>query len=82
MLTSFTIALLCGMAFAVEDPVNPASDSDDKHIDTKVDFKNIYHMSGATLQPGYGGGEILKAGGQIAWEVKKNEDEKDALYMY
>ena len=68
MLSSFTIALLCGMAFA-----------DDS---TEVNFKNIYHMSGATLQPGYGGDEILKAGGQIAWEVKKNEDEKDALYMY
>ena len=82
MLTSFTIALLCGIAIAVEDPVNPAADSDDKHIDTKVDFKNIYHMSGATLQPGYGGGEILKAGGQIAWEIKEVEDDKDELYIY
>jgi len=62
------------MAFAV--------DSDVENIDTKVDFKNIYHMSGATLMPGYGGGEILKAGGQIAWEIKEVEDDKDELYIY
>ena len=76
MLSSFTISLLCGMAFAVD-----AID----HIDTKVAFKNIYHMSGATLLPGYGGGEILKAGGQIAWEIKtvgEGADAKDGIYIY
>jgi len=54
------------------------------HIDTEVTFKNIYYMSGATLLPEYGGGEILKAGGQIAWEIKKGdgEDAKEELYMY
>ena len=91
MLTSFTIALLCGMAFAVDsvDPVDPV-DPVDNHIRTKVDFKNIYHMSGATLAPGYGGGEILKAGGQTAWEIKKENDDtddsddsdKEFLYIY
>ena len=51
MLSSFTIALLCGMTSAID------------HLDTEVDFKNTYHMTGATLLPGYGGGEVLKAGG-------------------
>ena len=85
MLTSFTIALLCGMAFAVDsvDLVDPV----DNHIHTKVDFKNIYHMSGATLAPGYGGGEILKAGGQTAWEIKNenadtDDSEMEFLYIY
>jgi len=76
MLSSFTISLLCGMAFAV-DAVD--------HIHTEVAFKNIYHMSGATLLHGFGGSEILKAGGQIAWEIKtvgEGADAKDEIYIY
>jgi len=70
MLSSFTIALLCGMALAVEN------------IDDAVEFKNIYHMSGPSLLPnGYPGGEMLKAGGMIAWE-KQGEGDAAELFMY
>jgi len=70
MLSSFTIALLCGVALAVDNIVD------------KVEFKNVYNINGPTLLPnGYPNGEMLKAGGSTAWEVKGDGDDAE-LFMY
>lgn len=64
------IALLCSIALAADN------------IDDEVEFKNVYHMNGPTLLPnGFPGGEMLKAGGMIAWEKKGDGDEAE-LFMY